>query len=953
MKIVSLHIYHFGALKDCKLTLERSGFQLLFGENEAGKTTLMDFIKCMLFGFPLKNQSKRQYDPKNGSRAGGKMTVEHTNLGIWTIERVAGTKAAGDVTIYDETGRQKDESFLIQLLDGMDQSLFSGAYCFGLDGLQKLDKLTSEELGNFLLSTAISGDRDLLEIEQTFEKKQSGLFKKAGKKPVINEKLEQLKNADQSLQKLREKNENYQMIEKQKESLETRMHETSRDLGHIQKELRSIKRLFELRPVLEKYKQLNHELKSFGTIQLTFPENGIQRYEQWQKEVSLLNGELQYIEDRLLKIDKDQQMLKTDERMLSYQKEIKQLFNKLPQYEHLQEQLIQLTTLIDEWRDEESGLLEAIGETWRQEELKELALSLSSLQEQEELLKQHNAILEKKRRLEDDLEDSRVKLENMEKEEAERKALLMPDEELARYETEKNKKNQMTVFPAYAWMLPVISAVVLIWSGWSSENTAVMCVGIVLLLLAGVLAFISGKKAVYQQDSKPRTNQRFLEDEENRKLWIQLTAALQHENNVYLQLAKQLDYLEIEEAKVYEKAEKWAEQYGYTGDKEKLMLSGYMNSLMKIKEVMKQKENAIKKLENTKAELARLNNEASKLADILGIDAAEDISKIIEAMYTKLENQLKNEAESEHLRKSFSELSERKDSLLNQIQNINDRIAELWKEAYADTEEAYYNIGKRTAAFTKISIERDALNNQMQSLGFEPHVIESMAEKMTEKYEETVQLFEDLERKEELQKNEYTAATEDRAKLHWELKNLLEDGTYSEHLHRYELLKDEWNLLVKKWASLRLAQHALQKVKEDYQQTKLPAVLETSSGYFSKITEGEYQSILFTDANELVVLKGDGTRFYPHELSRGTAEQVYLAIRLAVAANAGPAEFPILMDDIAVNFDQNRTRRTLSLIQEIARDRQVLFFTCHSHLEPLVPNVPFIHWPEGSVLAEK
>ncbi|WP_226536513.1 ATP-binding protein [Fictibacillus halophilus] len=953
MKIISLHIYHFGALKDCKLTLDRSGFQWLFGENEAGKTTLMDFIKCILFGFPLKNQSKRQYDPKDGSRIGGKITVEHTKLGIWTIERISGTKAAGDVIIYDETGQQKDESFLIQLLDGMDQSLFTGAYCFGLDGLQKLDKLTSEELGNFLLSTAISGDRDLLGIELTFEKKQSVLFKKTGKKPVINEKLEQLKSAAQSLQKLKEKNENYQIIEKQKESLEIKIQETSRDLALIQKELRSIKRLFELRLVLEKYKQLNHELKAFGTIKPTFPENGIQRYEQWQKEVSLLNGEMQYIEDRLAKIDRDQQVLETDGRLLSYQKDIKQLFNKLPQYEHLQEQLISLNSQIDEWRGQESGLFETIGETWHHEDLKKMSLSLSSLQEQEELLKQHNAILEKKRRLEDDLEDSRVKLENLEKEEAERKALLLPEEELARYEQEKNKKYQKQAFPAYAWMLPVISAVVLIWSGWSSENTAVMYAGIMLLLLAGGLAIITGKKAIVPQDNTLRTNQRYLEEEENRKLWIQLTAALKHENNVYLQIAKQLDYLEIEEAKVNEKTERWAEQYRYTGDKEKLMLSGYMNTLMKIKEVIKQKENAINKLKNTEAELDQLNNEASKLAYYLEMEAVEDFKKLIEAMYTKLEHQLKNEAESEHLRKSFSELSERKDSLSKQIHSINDRIAKLWNEAEADTEEAYYDIGKKNAAFIKVSNERDALNNQLQSLGFEPHEIDTMAEKMTEKYEETVQLFEDLERKEVLQKDEHTAATEDKAKLHWELKNLLEDGTYSEHLHRYELLKDEWNLLVKKWASLRLAQHALQKVKEDYQKTKLPAVLETSSVYFSKITEDEYQSISFTDANELVVLKEDGTRFYPHELSRGTAEQVYLSIRLAVAANAGPAGFPILMDDIAVNFDQNRARRTLSLIQEIAQDRQVLFFTCHSHLEPLVPNVPFIHWLEGSVLAEK
>jgi uncharacterized protein YhaN len=953
MKIVSLHIYHFGALRDCKLTLERSGFQLLFGENEAGKTTLMDFIKCMLFGFPVKSQAQRRYEPKNGNRPGGRMTIDHPKHGIWTIERVAGTKAAGDVTIYDETGERKDEAFLMQLLDGMDQSLFTGAYCFGLDGLQKLDKLTSEELGNFLLSTAISGDRDLLEIEQTFEKKQSILFKKAGKKPVINEKLEQLKVSEQTLQKLREKNESYQLLEKQKETFEKKIQETRQDLNNIQKELRSIKRLFELRPVLEKYKQLQQELKSFVTIKMSFPENGIQRYEQWKKEVSLLQGEMQYIEERLFKVEKEQQSLETDEGLLFSQKEIKHLFNKLPHYNYLQEQLSQLNSHIDEWENEESGLVEAVGETWRHKELKELTLSLSSLQDHEELLKQHAAILEKKRRLEDNLEDSRVKLENLEKEEAERKALLLPEEEYAHYEQEKNKKNQMVVYPSYLLMLPVISAVVLIWSGWSSENTTVMFAGILLLLLAGIMTFISLKKAGNPKDVTIQTNQRFLEDEENRKLLIRLTAALQHENNVYLQIAKQLDYLEIEEARVNEEAEKWAEVNGYRGDKEKLLLSGFMNSLMKIKEVIKQKENAIKKLQHAKTELSLINDEAGKLALNLGIEDFEDVPKLIELMYSKLENQLRNETEREHLRKSFNELSERKAALLKQIQHINDQTTELWDEAGVHSEEDYYDKGKRTATFVRVSDESATLHNQLLSLGFAPSEIESLADKVTEKYEETVQLLEDLERKEEELQKQLNTATEDRGKLHWELKKLLEDGSYSEQLHRYELLKDEWNLLVKKWASLRLAQHALQKVKEDYQKTKLPAVLETSSGYFSKITEGEYESILFTDANELLVLKSDGTRFYPQELSRGTAEQVYLAIRLAVASNAGPAGFPVLMDDIAVNFDQKRTSRTLSLIREIARDRQVLFFTCHSHMESLVPAVPFIHWPDRSILAKK
>jgi uncharacterized protein YhaN len=954
MKIVSLHIYHFGALKDCRLSLERTGFQLLFGENEAGKTTLMDFIKCVLFGFPVKNQAQRRYEPKNGNRLGGKLTVDHPKLGIWTIERIAGTKAAGDVTIYDETGQHKDESFIMHLLDGMDVSLFTGAYCFGLDGLQKLDKLTSEELGNFLLSTALSGDRDLLEIEQTFERKQSLLFKKAGKKPVINEKLEQLKAAGQSLQSFREKNESYQMLDNQKEIIEKKIHQTQEELDFIQRELRSLKRLFELRPVLEKYKQLQHELKSFDPEKMTFPENGIQRYEQWQKEGSLLNSELQYIEDRLLKMEKERKLLETDKQLLSYKRDIKQLFNKLPHFEHLLVQLKELTNHAEELQNQESSLFEAIGEIWPEEELMQLNVSLSALHEHEEMLKKRTALLEKKRRLETELEESRVKLERLEKEEAEQKQRLLPEEEHARYEQERSKTYQhQKNLPYYAMMLPVISAIVLIWSGWTSDKNSVVFAGVLILLAAGVMILTSYKKDGSTQDTPVSSNHRLLEDEVNRKQWIQLTAALQHENTVYLQVAKQLDYLEIEEASVYEQAEKWARSNGYKGDNEKLLMSGYMNSLYKIKEIIKQKVNTNQKRHNITSELSHFKEAAERLASFFHIEITEDVPKLIEELHARLENQVRKETEREHFRKNCNELSERKKTLLKQIQHINNQVVKLLNEAGADTAEQYYENGKRTASYIKHSEERDRLYNQLLSLGYSSTEMDSMAEKVTEKYEDSVQLLEGLERKEKEQQTELSTATEDRAKLKWELKQLLEDGSYSEHMHRYELLKEEWNQLVKKWAGLKLAQHALQKVKEDYQQTKLPAVLETSSGYFSKITEGEYQSILFTDANELLVLKGDGTRFYPHELSRGTAEQVYLAIRLAVAANAGPAGFPVLMDDIAVNFDQKRTRRTLSLIQEFARDRQVLFFTCHSHIESIVPDVPFIHWPDRSVLAEK
>lgn len=950
MKLVTLHIYHFGGLKDCKISFEDKGLQILYGENEAGKTTLMDFIKCMFYGFPTKSQNQRRYEPKDGNRMGGKITIHHQVHGTWTIERVARSTVTGDLRLYDDSGQQKEEAFLLQLLDGMEQSLYTGAFCFGLDGLQKLDKLSSEELGNFLLSTAISGDRDLLDIEQTFEKKQAVLFKKAGKKPIINERLEQLSSAAKSLQLLKEKNESYQALTNEKDGHEKDLEVIKQKLTEIQTELLSNKRLLELKPVLQRYKQLDVEIRSFDSEPYSFPENGLQQYEELRKELSRLKGDLTYDDSRIQDAEAELGSIISNENIIQYETEIKRLFNLLPEYEHLFNQLQELQHHIQSLRKEERELYDEIGETWSEKELKELSLSLSSLHFLEDLIRQNEQIQDKKNRLEDELEDSRVKLERLETEEAKQKKNLLSEEEYAKYQHSNHKETRK--IPVYTTLLPILSSLFLLWSGWVSNHPPVMLGGVLLLITSLVLSFLYLKRNQSDEEMPKHVHQRLLEDEVHRKQWLELSLQLSNENNIYVQLAKRLDYLEVEEASVWDHAKRWASDQGYRGKLDRLFVSGYMKRVLQLKELLRQRNDAENKVQDIEFKQSSYEKKASSLSLALGEELQEDTKSFINSCYAELEKQLKNQSRADHIQQNKKELIERKSELQKKISFIDIQIRSLWDAAKVSNEADFYVKGKNKERFGKLKEERETLYNQFISLGFSKDEIAVMAEKVTVNYETTMHHISVLEEQVQEKQKRYDEKIEAKGKLDWELTKLLEDGSYSENLHRYEMLKEEWNTLVKKWASLRLAQHALSKVKEDYQKTKLPAVLETSSVYFSKITESEYQSITFTDNNELMVLNGDGLGFYPHELSRGTAEQVYLAIRLAVAYHAGPRDFPILMDDIAVNFDGIRTKRTLQLIQETAFDRQVLFFTCHKHIASTVPAVPVIHWPHQSVIAE-
>jgi hypothetical protein len=118
-----------------------------------------------------------------------------------------------------------------------------------------------------------------------------------------------------------------------------------------------------------------------------------------------------------------------------------------------------------------------------------------------------------------------------------------------------------------------------------------------------------------------------------------------------------------------------------------------------------------------------------------------------------------------------------------------------------------------------------------------------------------------------------------------------------------------------------------------------PPVLREASRWLARLTEGRYASITTAiDEARLEVHDGDGVVWNPERLSRGTREQVFLALRLALIRDLGrhDVSLPIVMDDALVNFDDARARSAarvlVEFIAEQAADRQMLVLTCHEHV---------------------
>jgi uncharacterized protein YhaN len=136
----------------------------------------------------------------------------------------------------------------------------------------------------------------------------------------------------------------------------------------------------------------------------------------------------------------------------------------------------------------------------------------------------------------------------------------------------------------------------------------------------------------------------------------------------------------------------------------------------------------------------------------------------------------------------------------------------------------------------------------------------------------------------------------------------------------------------RRWAVTTTAQLLLDEAQRRFEKARKPDVIREAERLFSIMTDNKYTQLSAPLGEERIeVVQKNGDRKTPDELSRGTAEQLYLALRFGYALThaRGAETFPLIMDDVLVNFDPQRAAAAVQAIVTLARARQVFYFTCH------------------------
>ena len=165
-----------------------------------------------------------------------------------------------------------------------------------------------------------------------------------------------------------------------------------------------------------------------------------------------------------------------------------------------------------------------------------------------------------------------------------------------------------------------------------------------------------------------------------------------------------------------------------------------------------------------------------------------------------------------------------------------------------------------------------------------------------------------------------------------------------------------------RWQVLAATCRILEVIRTTYEQQRQPESLQEASGYLDRLTQGRYHRVWTPLGEHALRVDDAGGHSLPVEvLSRGTREQLFLSLRLALAnsyARRG-APLPLILDDVLVNFDAERAKAAAAVLRDFAAaGHQLLIFTCHEHILKLfkmlrvpVTQLPSNAEPGGSVIS--
>ncbi|KPK30593.1 MAG: hypothetical protein AMK69_02975 [Nitrospira bacterium SG8_3] len=361
-------------------------------------------------------------------------------------------------------------------------------------------------------------------------------------------------------------------------------------------------------------------------------------------------------------------------------------------------------------------------------------------------------------------------------------------------------------------------------------------------------------------------------------------------------------------------------------------------------------------LEKKKQEFLSLANRVLKGCnrDLVGEDEIQGVVHSLVREFQEMETADQKRALLTHEMKTNQDSAER---IQKQHEKIQEEIHELMVSGGADHEEGFRKRAqiyeRRMSLKQDIDRHEETIRRQSSKFGTMDSVEKRLSAISLEELEQ--ERFELENELKDIEAN-LDRLNKEQATLEEQARQLVHDDRISALRTEEEALKEELSFLAAEWSTVRLAQGLIRRARERYQKERQPEVIRAAAQFFERLTLGKYPSLVAPIGEDSVeVVCEDNSRKEIGQLSRGTAEQLYLSLRFGFIREFSETteSLPIIMDEILVNFDPRRAKATAETIIELSKENQVLFFTCHPQMAGLYreidPHVPVLEISDQGV----
>ncbi|HEY1784544.1 MAG TPA: hypothetical protein VGG30_03315, partial [Pirellulales bacterium] len=321
----------------------------------------------------------------------------------------------------------------------------------------------------------------------------------------------------------------------------------------------------------------------------------------------------------------------------------------------------------------------------------------------------------------------------------------------------------------------------------------------------------------------------------------------------------------------------------------------------------------------------------------LKLEDSEPLAMLRE-MLRRLEDERIRATTRDQLRAHLVKMRRVRRKLLRQVSAAGKRVTELIHSAGAHDEDDLHRRAATVAEARELDRQRNLLGEEIATAlaGCEAP---SLVAAHLDSGADLRRLAEETTSAKHALRINLGHAWEERGALSQQLKALSQDRRMPEKRLELATVDQQLREAVEQWQVLSACSAALESVRAAFERDRQPEVLREASTYLAELTSGRYRRIWTTLGGQaLSVDDADGKPLAVDVLSRGTREQIFLSLRLAlVSAYARRGiRLPIVMDDVLVNFDVTRAKAAVDVLAEFARaGHQVLVFTCHEHLARL------------------